>query len=154
MKLLGLDVGEKTIGIAVSDDLLFAAHGVSTLERVGIRKDADRIIDLAKQLQCTVIVVGLPLLLSGKDSAQTEKVREFARMLENKLKSTASTLTVVLHDERFSTKIAQDVLIQGDVSRKKRKSIIDKQAAVVILQSYMDYIRNNSGINMIRGRED
>jgi putative Holliday junction resolvase len=142
MKRLGLDVGDKTIGIAVSDGLLLAAHGLFTLERVGIRKDADRIIEIGKQHGCTAFVVGLPLRLSGEDSLQTEKVRQFAAMLENKLRSTGETMAVILHDERFSTKIAQDVLIQGDVSRKKRKGLIDKQAAVVILQSYMDQIRN------------
>lgn len=142
MKLLGLDVGDKTIGVALSDDLMLTAQGISTLERVGIRKDAGRVIEMAKQFGCTAIVVGLPLMLSGKDSFQTEKVRDFALMLENKLRSTGETIAVVLHDERFSTKIAEDILILGDVSRKKRKEVIDKQAAVIILQSYMDGLKN------------
>lgn len=141
MKLIGLDVGDKTIGIAVSDDLMLTAQGVCTLERVGIRKDADSVIDLAKQYGCTAIIVGLPLMLSGNDSPQTEKVRAFALMLENKLRSTGAAIPVIFQDERFSTKIAEDVLIQGDVSRKKRKDVIDKQAAMIILQSYMDALR-------------
>ncbi len=142
MKLLGLDVGDKTIGVALSDDLMLTAQGISTLERVGIRKDAGRVIEMAKEFGCTAIVVGLPLMLSGKDSFQTEKVRAFAVMLENKLRSTGESIAVVLHDERFSTKIAEDILILGDVSRKKRKEVIDKQAAVIILQSYMDGLKN------------
>ena len=141
MKLIGLDVGDKTIGIAVSDDLMLTAQGVCTLERVGIRKDAGTVIDLAKRYGCTAIIVGLPLMLSGNDSPQTEKVRAFALMLENKLRSTGAAIPVIFQDERFSTKIAEDVLIQGDVSRKKRKDVIDKQAAMIILQSYMDALR-------------
>lgn len=141
MKLIGLDVGDKTIGIAASDDLMLTAQGVCTLERVGIRKDAGSVIDLAKQYGCTAIIVGLPLMLSGNDSPQTEKVRAFALMLENKLRSTGAAIPVIFQDERFSTKIAEDVLIQGDVSRKKRKDVIDKQAAMIILQSYMDALR-------------
>lgn len=141
MKYLGLDVGDKTIGIAVSDDLMLTAQGVLTLERVGIRKDAGKVIDMAKGYGCTGIVVGLPLMLSGKDSIQTEKVREFAKMLENKLRSTGENIEVVLHDERFSTKMAEDILISADVSRKKRKEVIDKQAAIIILQSYIDGLK-------------
>lgn len=144
MKLLGLDVGDKTIGVALSDDLMLTAQGICTLDRVGIRKDAGAIIDLAKSYGCDTIVVGLPLMLSGKDSLQTEKVRAFAVMLENKLRSTGQSIPVVFQDERFSTKIAEDVLIQGDVSRKKRKDVIDKQAAMIILQSYMDSLRSKA----------
>ena len=141
MKYLGLDVGDKTVGIAVSDGLMLTAQGVETLQRVGIRKDTGKVIDLAKNLGCTGIVVGLPLMLSGQDSIQTQKVREFALMLENKLRSTGVTMDVILHDERFSTKMAEDILISADVSRKKRKKVIDKQAAVIILQSYMDGLK-------------
>lgn len=141
MKYLGLDVGDKTIGIAVSDSLMITAQGVETLERVGIRKDAGKVIELAQKLGCTGIVVGLPLMLSGQDSIQTQKVRDFSLMLENKIRSTGIAMDVILHDERFSTKIAEDVLIAADLSRKDRKKVIDKQAAVIILQSYMDAIK-------------
>ncbi len=144
MKYLGLDVGDKTIGIAVSDGLMLTAQGVLTLQRVGIRKDAGKVIDMAKDYGCTGIVVGLPLMLSGKDSIQTEKVREFAKMLENKLRSTGESIEVVLHDERFSTKMAEDIMISADVSRKKRKEVIDKQAAIIILQSYMDGLKSRN----------
>lgn len=139
MKCMSLDVGDKTIGVAVSDGLLLTAQGLLTIERVGIRKDADKVLQLVKEHGVDTIVVGLPCNLNGSDSIQTEKVREFRVMLENKIKSTGlKGLKVDWQDERFTTKIAEQVLIQADVSRKKRKDVIDKQAAVIILQSYLD----------------
>lgn len=138
MRLMGLDIGDRTVGIAVSDPLFISAQGVMTLERVGIRKDTTRILELAKEYEVGTIVSGLPLALSGEDSPQTQKVREFVEMLRNKARSTGMKLEFVFQDERFTTKIAEDVLIQADMRRSKRKTIIDRQAAVVILQSYMD----------------
>lgn len=139
MKLIALDVGDKTIGVALSDDLMYTAQGLMTIQRVGIRKDADKVLSLVKEYNCTTIVVGLPKKLDGTDSIQTEKVYEFKAMLENKLKSTGiKDVDIVYQDERFTTVIAERVLIEADVSRKKRKEVIDKQAAVVILQGYMD----------------
>ena len=140
MRIIGLDVGDKTVGVSVSDPLGITAQGITTIERVGIRKDTGKVIDYNKEYGCDTVVVGLPLSLDGTDSIQTEKVREFRKMLENKLKSLGelSKVKVVWQDERFTTKIAEQVLIQADVSRKDRKKIIDRQAAVVILQSYLD----------------
>lgn len=140
MRIIGLDVGEKTIGVAVSDPLCITAQGVTIIERVGIRKDAGKVIDYIKEYECERVVIGLPLSLDGTDSVQTEKVRDFRVMLENKLKSLGplSKVSVEWQDERFTTKIAEQVLINADVSRKDRKKVIDKQAAVIILQSYLD----------------
>ena len=140
MRILGLDVGDKTIGVAVSDPLCINAQGITTIERVGIRKDAGKVIDYIKEYECEAVVIGLPLSLDGTDSVQTEKVREFRTMLENKLKSLGPLSKVKVHwqDERFTTKIAENVLIEANVSRKDRKKIIDRQAAIVILQSYLD----------------
>lgn len=139
MKLIALDVGDKTIGVALSDDLMYTAQGLMTIERVGIRKDADKVLNLVKEYKCTTIVVGLPKRLDGTDSIQTEKVYEFKAMLENKIKSTGiKDVDIVYQDERFTTVIAERVLIEADVSRKKRKEVIDKQAAILILQGYMD----------------
>ena len=84
-------------------------------------------------------------MLDGSDSPQTEKVREFVTRLENKARSMGFKLTFVFQDERFTTKIAENVLIEADMSRKKRKEIIDRQAAVVILQSYLDKLRIAEG---------
>ena len=139
MRAISLDVGDKTIGVALSDALMMTANGLMTIERIGIRKDADKVLNLVKEHQCDTIVMGLPLNLDGSDSVQTEKVRDFRRMLENKMKSTAiKGVEIVYQDERFTTKIAENVLIEADVSRKKRKDVIDKQAAVIILQSWLD----------------
>jgi putative Holliday junction resolvase len=138
MRVLGLDIGDKTIGVAVSDPLLISAQGVMTVERIGIKKDTSKVLDLAKEYGADIIVSGLPLMLSGEDSPQTQKVREFVEKLQNKAKSLGMKLEFVFQDERFTTKIAEDVLIAADMSRAKRKTIIDRQAAVIILQSYLD----------------
>ena len=150
MRIIALDVGDKTVGIALSDELLMTAQGLMTLERIGIRKDTSKILEIVHDYHCSVIVVGLPKKLDGTDSPQTEKVYEFKTMLENKLKSTGkSDIEVVFQDERFTTLMAEKVLISADVSRKKRKDVIDKQAAVLILQGYLDrlaFIKNNPPI--------
>lgn len=142
MRKIGLDVGDKTVGIAISDPLGITAQGLMTLERVGIRKDTGKILDLVKEHQCDTIVIGLPKKLDGTDSIQTEKVYEFRTMLENKMKSTGmKDVKVVWQDERLTTVMAERVLIDADVSRAKRKQVIDKQAAVIILQSYLESSR-------------
>jgi len=139
MKKIALDVGDKTVGIALSDELGITAQGLMTLERVGIRKDTTKILDLVKEYNCDTIVIGLPKKLDGTDSIQTEKVYEFRTMLENKMRSTGMKgIEVVWQDERLTTVMAEKVLIEADVSRKKRKQVIDKQAAVIIMQSYLD----------------
>lgn len=143
MKMIALDVGDKTIGVALSDDLLFTAQGLMTIERIGSRKDAGKVMDLIKQYNCDTVVIGLPKNLNGTDSIQTEKVYEFKTLLENKMKSSGmSEIEIVFQDERFTTLMAEKVLIEADVSRKKRKEVIDKQAAVLILQGYLDRLRN------------
>ena len=112
-----------------------------TLERVGMRKDTTKILEMVKEYQCDTIVIGLPKKLDGTDSIQTEKVYEFKNMLENKMRSTGiKDVSIVWQDERLTTVMAERVLIEADVSRAKRKKVIDKQAAVIILQSYLDRI--------------
>ena len=139
MRAISLDVGDKTIGVALSDMLGITANGLMTIDRIGIRKDADKVLNLVKEHGCDTIVIGLPLNLDGSDSVQTQKVRDFRKMLENKMMSTGiKDIRVVFQDEWFTTKIAENVLIEADVSRKKRRQVIDKQAAVIILQSFLD----------------
>lgn len=141
MRKLALDVGDKTIGVAVSDALNITAQGVTTIERVGIRKDAGKVMDLIKEYDCDTVVIGLPKKLDGTDSIQTEKVYEFRSMLENKMRSSGmGDVSIVYQDERLTTVMAEKVLIEADVSRRGRKKVIDKQAAVIILQSYLDLI--------------
>lgn len=139
MRKLGLDVGDKTVGIAVSDPLGITAQGVMTLDRIGIRKDTTKIVEMVVEKDCDTVVVGLPLSLNGSDSEQTRKVRDFFTMLSNKLVSMEhKDVNVVWQDERLTTVQAEKILIEGDVRRKDRKKVIDKQAAVLILQTYLD----------------
>ena len=136
---IGLDVGDKTVGIAVSDPLGITAQGLMTLERVGIRKDTGKILDLVKEYDCDTIVIGLNKKLDGTDSIQTEKMYEFRTMLENKMRSTAiKGVEVVWQDERLTTVMAERVLLEANMDRFERKKVVDKQAAVLILQSYLD----------------
>ena len=83
---IGLDVGDKTIGVAVSDELGWTAQGVTTIERIGIKKDTTKVVEYIKEYDCDTVVVGLPKKLDGTDSPQTEKVYEFRTRLENKMK--------------------------------------------------------------------
>ena len=148
MKAIGLDVGDKTIGVAISDELMLSAHGITTIQRVGIRKDAGVVIDYIRDYGCNTVVIGLPKKLDGSFSPQTDKVVEFKNMLENKLQSSGmQNVAIHFQDERFTTVQAEKVLIEADVRRKKRKEVIDKQAAVLILQGYLDRLyfeRKNS----------
>ncbi len=143
MRWMGLDIGDKTIGVAVSDPLFISAQGVTTVERIGIKKDTSRLIEMINEYEVDTVVSGLPLMLDGSDSPQTEKVREFVTRLENKARSSGLKLSFVFQDERFTTKIAENVLIEANMRREKRKTIIDRQAAVIILQSYMDANRRS-----------
>lgn len=143
MRKLGLDVGDKTIGVAVSDELDITAQGVTTIDRVGIRKDAGKVMDYVREYNCDTVVMGLPINLDGSDSVQTEKVREFRTMLENKMRSSGMAgVKVEWQDERFTTVIAERVLMEANMKRKSRKEVVDKQAAIIILQSYMDRVKN------------
>ncbi len=142
MKYMGLDVGDKTIGIALSDPLLITAQGLKTLQRTNIRKDTGELISIMDENQVNRIVIGMPKNLNGTNSIQTDKVYQFKEKLENKLRSTGKKdIELVFWDERFSTVIAENVLIQADLSRQKRKQVIDKMAAMIILQSYLDSLK-------------
>jgi len=139
MRTLALDVGDKRIGVAVSDELGIIARGLATIDRISQKKDTDRIIEYVKENNTEGIIIGLPLNLNGTDSKQTEKTREFSKKLADKLRSNGmADVKLILHDERFTTKIAEHVLIEADISREKRSKMIDRQSAVVILQSWLN----------------
>ncbi len=141
-KIMALDVGDKTIGVAVSDALLLTAQGITTIDRIGIRKDTAKVLELIKEHNCGTLIIGLPLNLDGTYSVQTENVKDFKLMMDNKLMSSGmKDVKTKFQDERFTTVMAEKVLIEADMSRKKRKKVIDKQAAVLILQSYLDSVR-------------
>ena len=102
---IGLDVGDKTIGVAVSDGLGLTAQGITTIERIGIKKDTTRVVDLIREYDCDTVVIGLPKKLDGTDSPQTEKVYEFKSRLENKLRSQGlQDVSLEYYDERLDRK--------------------------------------------------
>lgn len=131
-RALALDVGERRIGVAVSDLLGITAQGVQTIDSQGKDRDIARVVELAEQYQTKLIVVGLPKNMDGSIGFQAERVQAFAGMLEE------LGYRVVYQDERLTTASARRTLIEGDVSRKKRKQVIDKLAATYILQGFMD----------------
>jgi putative holliday junction resolvase len=146
MKILGLDVGDKTIGVAISDGLMLTAQGRTTVLRKNLKSDIDEIMEFIVTENITNVVVGLPRNLNDTIGPQGEKVMSFAKSLEKKIKYSDRTkgmdVKVEYFDERFTTKIADRVLIDADMSRKKRKDVVDKLAAVVILQGYLDLYNN------------
>jgi putative Holliday junction resolvase len=133
MRILGLDVGEKKIGVAISDELGLIAHGIDVIERKNDGKDIDRICDIISDYKVTKIVAGLPKNMNGTLGPSGTAVRKYVTKLQN-----TSGIEVDFWDERLTTVAAERVLLEADVSRKKRKGVIDKLAAVLILQSYLD----------------
>ena len=139
VKTLALDVGDRRIGIAITDDLGLTARGLLVLGSVSQKRDTSNILEIINENNCSRVVVGLPLKLDGSDSLQTIKVRSFAAALENKLRSNAmGDIQVILHDERNTTEIAEFEMMEAGVSREKRREIIDMQAAAIILQNWLE----------------
>jgi putative Holliday junction resolvase len=134
MRLLGLDVGDKTIGVALSDESATLATGLPTIRRTALQRDLRELAALARDREVETVVVGLPRSLNGSEGPQARKVLAFVEALK-----AAVTVPVVTWDERFSTVAAEHALIEGGVSRERRKGLVDKVAAVLILQNYLDY---------------
>ena len=132
---MGLDVGTKTIGVAISDELGLCAYPKLVLRRQGDRKDLATLAELARAEAVVVVVVGWPLALDGKAGPRARRVEGFAQALGACL---PAGTRVELWDERFSTAEAERVLIEGGASRARRKAVIDKQAAALILQGWLD----------------
>lgn len=133
IRIAGLDVGDKTIGVALSDELGWTAQGLEVIRRKGWANDLARLAEIVRQYGVERWVVGLPRNMNGTDSPRTAITREFMQVLGERL-----GLPVDSWDERMTTMVAEKVLIQADVSRAKRKLVIDKLAAAVILQGYLD----------------
>lgn len=131
MRIMGLDFGERTIGVAVSDALLWTAQGVKTIRRSS--KEMQELEEIIHQYEIGEIVLGFPKNMNGTLGPRAELTQEFASRLENEF-----NLPINLWDERLSTMAAERTLLEGDVSRAKRKLVIDKMAAVFILQGYLD----------------
>lgn len=132
---MGLDVGSKTVGVAISDPLGWTAQGVETIQIDENRKQFgyDRVKELVLEYEVEKAVVGLPKNMNNTIGPRAESSKIYAEVLEARI-----GLPVVLWDERLTTSAAERTLIEADVSRKKRKEVIDKLAAVMILQSYLD----------------
>lgn len=134
MRILCLDVGERTIGVAVSDLLLLTAQGVEVIRRTSLEKDYNRLSEIITQYEVETIIIGLPKNMNGSIGPRGELMQKFAVHLQDTFPQTK----VRLWDERLSTVAATRALIAADVSRAKRKKVIDKMAAMFILQGYLD----------------
>lgn len=133
MRILGLDVGDVRIGVAVSDPLKIIARGLDFIKRTTVKEDVEAIRELVDEHEAEEIVVGLPKMMSGKIGVQAQKVQDFAEALGATIE-----IPIIMWDERLSTVAATRVLIEADMSRKKRKKVVDKVAATLILQGYLD----------------
>ncbi len=137
MRILALDVGEKRIGIALSDALGWTAQGLESYTRIKKSDDYLHISGLISKHQATLCLIGLPKNMDGSIGFQAERVQAFANELNEVI-----SVPIEFWDERLSTASARRTLIEANVSRKKRKNVIDKIAAVNILQGYLDRINN------------
>ena len=135
-RLIGLDLGEKTIGLALSDTLLTVATPLKTLKRGKFKADAAEILSLMAEHGIGAIVVGWPLNMDGSEGPSAQSARAFARNF-----TTRSLLPIVLSDERLSTAAVTRTLIEADASRKRRSEVVDKMAAAYILQGVLDRLR-------------
>ena len=139
MRILGLDFGSKTVGVAVSDGLLLTAQGIETIERKDeskLRKTCARIEELIAEYEVTEIVLGLPKNMNNTEGERVEKTKAFGEMLERR-----TGLPVHYWDERLTTVAAEQILIESGVRRENRKAVIDKVAAGLILQGYLDCLK-------------
>ena len=135
---MGLDYGTKTVGVAISDPLGFTAQGIETIDRKEenkLRKTLARIEELVKEYEVETIVLGFPKNMNNTLGERAEKTLEFKEMLERRV-----GLPVVMWDERLTTVEAERTLIESSVRRENRKKVIDKIAAVIILQGYLDFL--------------
>ncbi len=138
VRALGLDVGSKTIGVALTDEVGIAAHPLTVLARVGNSGDSAAILALCVAHSVTDVVVGIPYELSGRIGLRAKRVGDLVTAVRVVL---PPAISIHEQDERFSTAEAERVLIEADLSRQKRKDVIDQQAAALILQGWLDLQR-------------
>ena len=134
MRVMALDLGDARTGIAFSDPMMIIANGYETYKRVSEEQDLDYVCKLVKEKEVGIIVIGLPINMDGTRGERVEKSQNFG----NKLKELLPNIKVEYIDERLTTVSAERVLLDADVRRDKRKKVIDKIAATIILQSYLD----------------
>ncbi|MBQ3061409.1 MAG: Holliday junction resolvase RuvX [Lachnospiraceae bacterium] len=136
MRIMGLDFGSVTVGVAISDGLLLTAQGIEVIRRKEenkLRRTLARIEELVKEYEVTKIVLGLPKNMDNSEGERAVLSREFAEKLERR-----TGLEVVMWDERLTTVAAHNVMLEADLSRAKREKVVDKVAATFILQGYLD----------------
>jgi putative Holliday junction resolvase len=138
MRVVGLDIGEKRIGIAISDELGYTAQGIKVLNRSGLDDDLEVIKKLMVEEKASGVVVGLPKNMDGSLGDAAQKVLSFAKKMEESL-----SVPVILWDERWTTAEATRLLVDADISRNKRRKVVDKLAAVLILQGYLDSLEHS-----------
>ena len=137
-KILGLDLGTKTIGVAVSDGMRYSASPLETIKRSKFTKDAERLDVLIAENQVVAIILGLPLNMDGSEGPRVQSTRAFARSLAQRV-----ALPIAFWDERLSTSAVTRMMIQADLRRDRRKELVDKLAASYILQGALDRLRNS-----------
>jgi len=133
LRILGIDMGEKRIGLALSDPLGYTAQGLKTIQVKNPEEICDKLMNVIKEKKVELLLFGLPRNMNGTIGSQAKKVQEYAQRLKS-----LSQLPVDFEDERLSTVSAEQVLLMADQSRAKRKKAIDRLSAVIILQSYLD----------------
>ena len=137
MRILGLDVGSKTIGVAISDPFGWTAQGITTIKRTKKENDILEIEKICNEYKVEEIVVGLPKNMNSSIGDSGNKVIEFSELIKESL-----NIKIELWDERLTTVAAHKAMIEADLSRQKRKKIVDKMAAIYILQGYLDRLSN------------
>jgi putative holliday junction resolvase len=138
VRILSLDVGQKRIGVAVSDPLGITAQGVGVITRNNTEEDINAVKEYVDEYNAGSIVIGMPINMDGTKGDSAKKVTEFVEAVSSGL-----NIPVATYDERLSTKESEKFLISSDVSRKKRKGVIDKIAAQLILESYLQRMKNS-----------
>ncbi|MGI6037151.1 MAG: Holliday junction resolvase RuvX [Limnochordia bacterium] len=137
MRIMALDVGQKTVGVAVSDPLGLTGQGLETIRR-GQNRELERLWQLILEYEVEELLIGLPLRTDGSQGPEAQRVRQFAQRLDQYLKDRDVQLPISYQDERFTTAQAEKLLLAADVKRAGRKAVVDKLAAALILQSYLD----------------
>ncbi len=135
-RIIALDVGDVRIGVAVSDPFGIIAQPVCFIKRIGYSKDIKSIKEIADEYKTNTLLLGLPILLSGEEGEQAKKTKQFAEELKK------YGFEIIFQDERLSTKSATNILIEGNIDRKNRKTNVDKIAAAIILQQWLDKQNN------------
>lgn len=145
MRYIGLDVGDATIGVALSDQLHLIASGKGTIRRKSLKDDIDKLVDIIANEDVGYIVIGMPKNMNGTIGPQGEKTLAFSQKLEKKLRYSDRIknrdIEIIFWDERLTTVAAERMLIEADVSRAKRKDVVDTVAASLILQGYLDSLK-------------